>query len=135
MLPEHKIIGNLSEQDRKDARRVLDSDHQKGLEVLEGEREKRPDELRFIEKINQYLAEEFKELGIDGTPRILPERIHILPPDAYRKHFPDKASYRGLHFAPLKAVYLKNEGRFRLLLYIEVISKPPEKAYETLKES
>jgi hypothetical protein len=120
MLPEHKIIGNLSEQDLAEARGVLDSDHQKGLEPLEGEREKRPDELRFIEKINQYLAEEFKELGIDGTPRVLPERIHILPIVEYKKHFPD-GDHIGLHVSSLDAVYFADQGRSRLWLYVGIL--------------
>jgi hypothetical protein len=120
MLPEHKIIGNLSEQDLAEARGDLGAEHQKGLEPLEGEREKRPDELRFIEKINQYLAEEFKELGIDGTPRVLPERVHILPPDAYRKHFPDKVT-AGFYDSIFGSVYLADEGLCRLLLYVNIL--------------
>jgi hypothetical protein len=120
MLPEHKIIGNLSEQDLAEARGDLGAEHQKGLEPLEGEREKRPDELRFIEKINQYLAEEFNELGIDGTPRVLPERVHILPLAAYKKHFPDQKS-AGFHRSGFGAVYLEDQGRSRLWLYVGIL--------------
>ena len=52
---------------------------------IEGEYEKTEEELRFIELINKYIEEEFKELGIENFSKINPNQLHIVSRDSYEK--------------------------------------------------
>ena len=59
------------------------------MKPIEGELEKTEEEVEVINKINEYLNKEFIELGIKDRSEIVPEQIHLLPEDVYRKKFPD----------------------------------------------
>lgn len=52
---------------------------------IEGEYEKAQEELRFIELINKYIEEEFKEVGIENFSKIDPNQLHIVSRDSYEK--------------------------------------------------
>lgn len=70
------------------ARGYLEERRREALKPLEGEPPKTAEELKFIEKLNGYLRQEFEELGLPEKPEILPEEIHLLPHEVYAKRFP-----------------------------------------------
>lgn len=52
---------------------------------IEGEYEKTEEELRFIELINKYIEEEFRELGIENFFKIDANQLHIISRGLYEK--------------------------------------------------
>lgn len=60
-----------------------------GTKKLEGELEKTQEDLKNISVVNSLLENEFKSLNISGYGQITPEKVHILPDDVFKKHFPN----------------------------------------------
>ncbi len=71
MEKEPFIFGkNLAPELAEDARESLKQLRKEALQPLEGELEKTPEELKFIGKINEYIAEEFEELRLKDLPSV-----------------------------------------------------------------
>lgn len=118
MRKEYHIFGKkLTFDEAKKAVCYLEREKQKYSRPLEGEIEKTPDELKFIETINQYLNQEFEELGIKETPDVAPEQIHLLTREGYKKYAPREPS--GAVSDPMKqgVIIDKSSRTNRLALY------------------
>lgn len=88
MTKEYNIIGkNLDDEEEEGVSDFLIGREIESLKPLADELVKTPEELRMIEKINEYLKEEFAELDISEKPLILPEQIHLLPHQVYEEKF------------------------------------------------
>jgi len=82
----YNIIGkNLTPERKTEVVSYLEGRKDRSAEAIEGECIKTKEQLRFINYVGKCLKGEFKELGIDKKPDILPEQIHLLPRDIYRR--------------------------------------------------
>lgn len=122
MTKESFIFGkNLTPEDSEKESNALEKIERESLKQTEGEMKKTPEETRFIKKIDSYLKEEFKEIGIEKKPEILPERIHFLDHEAFKKVCPKKGLSAFVSF-PQNAAYLdKSSPRHRLELYKTIL--------------
>lgn len=103
MEKEYSFIGkNLTPEEIEDADVCLKRDRAERLRPVEGEIEKTPEQLKFIEKVNSWLNEEFEELGIKEKAEVLPEEIHLLSQKAFKQRFPQSKSDR--FFSPMDQV-------------------------------
>ncbi len=76
----HHIFGkDLTYEEAEKTGRYLDRKKEEALKPLEDEIKKTPEEIKFIEKINDYLNNEFAELNIKEKFFISPEQIHFVP--------------------------------------------------------
>lgn len=86
---------------------------EKWKEFFEGEFEKTAEDLKAIEKINSYLAEEVEEAGAsEKMEPVLPEQIHYISTESYDKNFPEVAERGGeaAYFENLKAIFINAEA-------------------------
>ena len=117
MEKEPFIIGkNLTPEEKEKATAYIEKRQKEYLEPLEGEIEKTPEELKFIEKINTYLGEEFKEMGLKEKPSILPEQIHFLSSEAFDKRA-EESNTIAFHDSLKKVAYFKKPEFTRLQLF------------------
>jgi len=105
---------NLNPEEREKAAKYFEKFFRKGLEPIAGEVEKSEELLRFVEKINGYLNEELKELGLDEV-RLDARRIHILPTEDFKREFPH-AEANGVYRDAEDGVYVKQD-KSRLQTY------------------
>lgn len=109
-----KIIGkNLTPEKAAVWEKTAAETEKHGKELLEGEFEKTAEDLKMIEKINSYLAEEFEEAGAEGEMEpILPEQIHYLSQKSYNKNFSEEAmaGSEALYSSAMKAAYINAEA-------------------------
>ena len=80
------VVGKGAKEVGEEITKGIEKYWEKGRERHEGELEKTPEELEVIATINEYLKQEFEEMGIKDTPSINPEQIHILPPEIFKKY-------------------------------------------------
>ena len=89
MPGESRFIGkNVTPEEHEKLSEWHEGIIEKYSRPLEGETEKTEEKRRFLERLNDYYAEEFQELGLSEQPRILLEQIHILPSEVYDRRFP-----------------------------------------------
>jgi len=113
--PELNIHGKgLDADEREKVAKHFEQSFQEGLEPVEGEIEKSSEILHFIEKINGYLNDELRELGLDEV-QLDARRIHILPTDIFKKEYPH-AEANGLYWDAEDGVYVKQD-KSRLQAY------------------
>jgi len=93
MEKEPCIIGkNLTPEDREELKGWLERIREQARQPIEGEFEKTENELKFIERVNLYIAEEFEELGLKDKPEVKPEQVHLLPKEIFDEWFPELGS-------------------------------------------
>jgi len=118
---EYNIIGKgVIPEETKEASHYLEGKKDDAMELIEGEYVKTPEQLNIIKHINQYLNEEFKELGIKEKIKILPEQIHLLPTDIYNRLSSvfSKEKLRAFFYSPNQGAYIdKDDAKSRLDLY------------------
>ncbi len=113
--PELNIHGpNLDEKEREKIAAHFEESFREGLEPVAGEIEKSGEVLRYVEKINGYLNEELKVLGLEEV-QLDARRIHILPTDDFKKEFPH-AEANGVYRDSADGVYVKQD-KSRLQAY------------------
>lgn len=118
LTPEKAAVWEERAEERK----------RKGKESFEGEFEKTAEDLKMIEKINSYLAEEFEESGAkEKMEPISPEQIHYLSQESYAKNFSEAVEMgaTALYFEVQRAIHIN----------AETFSKRMEKYYATLHEA
>ena len=90
MKEKFNISGkNLSEESKESTSDFISGRVMVGAEKIEGEYEKEPMEIDFIEKINLAFEKEFEEMQIDNDKEITPNQIHILNDQLYKENFGD----------------------------------------------
>ncbi len=113
MGKEFIIFGkNLEFEEEKSERNNLEIIREKAMEPFEGELEKTSEQIRFVGKINQYLGEQFEELGISEKPAVWPEQIHILPHEVFDRRFP-KMKFEAIHSSRPAAIFIDASKRDR----------------------
>lgn len=90
----------------------------RGLELLPGELPKSPEVLKFIEKINKYIAEELHDLDLEFDSKVVPEQIHLLPDAKYIKHAPKNS--RGTYYQN-EDMYVVRGGLPRLQMFKTIL--------------
>lgn len=77
---------SLTVGEKESTRENIRNWQNEGVEWMDGEIEKTDEEVKFIEKINEYLKSEYEELGIfpDQQQFIDPRRVHILSASVFR---------------------------------------------------
>jgi len=89
---EYSFVGkNLTPEEKETSASDLEVWREEAMELIDGEPEKTPEQLKFIETINDWLAMDFQELGLEKQ-NILPEQIHLLPHDVFTREFPETDS-------------------------------------------
>jgi hypothetical protein len=98
MEKEPIVFGKkLTPEDEEEVKALVEQMREESRKPLEGEAEKTVEEMKVVDKINEYAAEEFEELGIKEEPAIPPEQIHFLSEEAYDNNFPGEKE-RGFAF-------------------------------------
>lgn len=122
---EYNIVGrNLTPEFREEVVKDLEKRRIESMKPIEGEYLKTPEEVKIIEKFNEYLNEEFEELDIKEKVDIKPEQIHLLPKDVYNRlpNISSKTETRAF-FSPLnqKICIDKDHYKNRLNLYKSIL--------------
>jgi hypothetical protein len=120
MEKEFEIIGKGLDTDvTKEAISELKKRRQEALEPLDGELEKSPEEIEFINLVNCYLKQEFRKLGLNDPQDILPSQLHFLPSEVYLKNFPDavEKSFTAFHSDKINSAYFDKSGTNRLSFF------------------
>jgi hypothetical protein len=120
---------------------------QEAAKPIEGEIEKTPEEIQFIQRINLYMTEELELLEINERPNILPEQIHFLSKKGYENISPknfvspaladpvsqviyfDKAEFgtkSSLYYTPFHEI-------IHLLAFQKTIANPKEGKLSTIR--
>ena len=112
---EFIIHGNgLDDENREAADDFLKRSFQEGLQPTSGEIKKSKETLAFLERINGYLNAELEDLGLKKVV-LDARRIHILPPEDFKKNFPDAES-TGIYLNTKDGIYVTQDTS-RLPLY------------------
>jgi len=91
-IEKYNISGKgLTAEQKAETSVYLQKKKEAAMKPMEGELEKTDEELKFIEKINEYLNEQFKELELDKKADLEPGSFHFLTPEAYKNHIPSQA--------------------------------------------
>ncbi len=80
---------NLKIEDIEDINQAFSAEKAKAEEPMPGELVKSDDEIKFIQKINDYLSEEIENSGTKKDYEISQKQIHFLPQDLFQKNFPE----------------------------------------------
>jgi len=116
MEREYKLFGkNMEKGDEQQVVADLSHIREKERKPLEGEPEKSPDELRFISRLNDYIQQEFKELGIQESRNIEPNQIHLLPRDVFERHFGERIP--AFHSTTGDSIYAVKDRLSKEILY------------------
>ena len=127
MEREPNIFGkNLTPEDTQKASENLVKYFEKAALPMENEVKKTPEEIKVIEKTNEYLAQEFSELGIEKIPEITPEQFHILGGQKYNaltnEENPLHPQSTGTYSSRVNGVIInKAPSRGRLALYKTIL--------------
>jgi len=108
MEKEHYIFSKkFSPEEAEEEIESMAKKKEETFKPIEGELEKTPQEIRFIEKINSYLDKEFEELKLKEKASISPNQIHLFPEETFSKNFPES---KFMAFNQLNGIYL-NKSR------------------------
>lgn len=118
MKEKFSVFGqNLTPERAEKADFDLDQIEREAHKPIEGEIEKNSEEIEFIKTVDRYLKEEFKEIGIEEDPNILPESIHLLSHEDFKKMHPDE-KLSGFVSFPENNIYIdESVYSHRLQLY------------------
>ncbi len=134
-----EFIGRSYDPEEKDAlKEVLKEWSKESSAPVDGELEKTEEEIKIIDTINDFISEELIHLGIDSYETMPVGKIHILPGDSFKVHFPD---FEGQAFfkATNDSIYLNKDGLdtkaklFSTLLH-ELIHRASTKKFYTDEE-
>lgn len=116
---EYEIHGpGITQKTGNEYASYLVGKEKEALTPMEGEIEKTPEQLEFIESINSYLKKEFEILGLTYEEKVLPERIHLFDQEWMEIHFPDDKNEAAFIFLPGKKIIINTsrvESKERLL--------------------
>ncbi|MEI6649903.1 MAG: hypothetical protein WCL23_00520 [Candidatus Moraniibacteriota bacterium] len=123
MEKEPNISGkDLLPELRKEAVKEIARIKAEGKEKMAGEYKKTVMELRFINLVNKYIAEEFEELGVDGFSQIEPEQVHLLDHDGYYNSLNARKTGRGTSRIMKGAAYIcRDNPEHRLDTYVAML--------------
>lgn len=122
MEREYKLFGRgLDEKEAEAAAEVIDRRREESVKPIEGELEKTPEEIKFINLCNSYLQQEFEELGIKEKPEILPEQIHLFSHKDFVKKFPWAEAESFHESQTTKAAYFDKEAAPNRLHFYKAI--------------
>jgi len=97
-------------EDKKAVSAGIEKFKSEGLEHAEGEIEKSPEVLLVVEKISEYLNEEFQLLGIKTPASISADRIHIVDEEWLKKRFPGVGA-NGIYDPLTDSIFIKNSDQ------------------------
>lgn len=88
------FVGPVHEGNDKDEKvEELRSWSEESSKTLEGEPEKTEEEIKLIDMVNSLIGSELTDLGIEGYEPLPMDRIHILPDEVFKSHFPNSTSH------------------------------------------
>lgn len=106
----------------KDIEDFFKEKREEGVIPIERELEKTAEEKRFIQKIDDYLGQEFQELGIKERFKIKQENFHFLSAEDFYQIFPD-TEFDAFCLTPGNAVFInkdvypEKETLFKVILH------------------
>jgi hypothetical protein len=112
---EFNIHGrNMTPDAEEETAKRYEEDFERGLKPVEGEIEKSGDILQFIDKVEGYLNEELKDLGL-GDIQLDARRMHIVPAEYFKESYKD-AEINGVYRDYWDGIYV-SQGKNRLQAY------------------
>ncbi len=127
MENEYKISGkDLSQEKIEEFRSLLKNRRKESQRPVEGEPLKNERELWIVKKINEYINEEFKLLGLSANPDLSPECFHFLPQEVYSKQLKEDTSADSkavsANYVFLKgAIYINSDAGNNLRLFVDAL--------------
>src|SRR3989344_6732888 len=110
MEKQPRYIGaKYSEEDTKGLDQVMEAWAKEATTPLEGELEKTEEESRMVGVADDLIRKETESLGIQGYESVNSASVHLLPEEAYRKHFPGQSGEDGFYRAVSHAIAV-NKG-------------------------
>lgn len=95
--PKNYSVSSRSNKRTVEAERVIDEMKKEGLELVEGELEKTPSELKLIGMMNEWFEQEFRELGLsENYFKISPKRVHLLSDEGWEDYSKKNGGFNDL---------------------------------------
>lgn len=102
------------------AANMVETNYDKASRPIEGEIEKSPEEIKFIELANRYIKDELEELGVMKKLEIEPKQLHFFSHEDYIKKFPAQKDF-GHHSSSTNAAFLDEGAHQNRLRFYKTI--------------
>ncbi len=120
-VDNHHVRDFSQEDSEVLGREILDTHFNK---VMDNEMPKSPEEIKFIDSFNTYLAQEFKRLDLDDYRPFPIEKIHFLPSSSFESTSPTigVSGSEGFYSPHHHAIFInKEKARSNLDLFISIV--------------
>ena len=118
---EFNIIGkDLDKGAFELSKKSLNEWREEGMEKIDGEIEKSPEETRWILMVNEYIDKEVEKLGLEQKNTLLKEQVHMLSEKSFNKNVKSRdadGAFRSME----QGIYIEKENRNRIQILKTVL--------------